>query len=93
MVKTKAKVEETPMVSLTVFNALQARVEVLETEQKKLIQDVSILKKLPADLITQQSILNRHTERLDSMTASVGSLTQRVESLPSPKPKKRFGII
>ena len=93
MVKTKAKVEETPMVSLTVFNALQARVEVLETEQKKLIQDVSILKKLPADLITQQSILNRHTERLDSMTASVGSVTQRLEALPAPKPKKRFVII
>ena len=95
MPKTKAtpKPEIAPMVSIAEFHALRDRVNQLESEKDRLVQDMAILKKIPADLTTQQSILNRHTERLDSMTASVGSVTQRLEALPAPKPKKRFVII
>ena len=95
MPKTKAepKTEATPVVSVAEFHALRARVNQLESEKDRLVQEIHILKKIPADLTTQQSILNRHTERLDSMTASVGSVTQRLEALPAPKPKKWFGII
>jgi len=95
MPRTKAepKTEATPVVKLDEFRYLQARVNQLESEKDRLVQEMAILKKIPADLTTQQSILNRHTERLDSMTASVGSLTHRVDGLPAPKPKKWFGII
>ena len=95
MPKTKAtpKPEIAPMVSLDEFHALRDRVNQLESEKDRLVQEIHILKKIPADLTTQQSILNRHTERLDSMTASVGSVAQRLEALPAPKPKKWFGII
>ena len=95
MPKTKAtpKPEIAPMVSLDEFHALRDRVNQLESEKDRLVQVMAILKKIPADLTTQQSILNRHTERLDSMTASVGSLTHRVDGLPAPKPKKWCGII
>ena len=95
MPKTKAtpKPEIAPMVSLDEFHALRDRVNQLESEKDRLVHEIHILKKIPADLTTQQSILNRHTERLDSMTASVGSVAQRLEALPAPKPKKWFGII
>ena len=95
MPKTKAtpKPEIAPMVSLDEFHALRDRVNQPESEKDRLVQVMAILKKIPAELTTQQSILNRHTERLDSMTASVGSLTHRVDGLPAPKPKKWFGII
>ena len=95
MPRTKAepKTEIAPMVSLDEFHALRDRVNQLESEKDRLVQEIHILKKIPADLTTQQSILNRHTERLDFMTASVGSVTQRLEALPAPKPKKRFVII
>ena len=95
MPKTKAtpKPEIAPMVSLDEFHALRDRVNQLESEKDRLVQEIHILKKIPADLTTQQSILNRHTERLDSMTACVGSVAQRLEALPAPKPKKWFGII
>ena len=95
MPKTKAtpKPEIAPMVSLDEFHALRDRVNQLESEKDRLVQEMAILKKIPADITTQQSVLNRHTERLDSMTASVGSVTQRLEALPAPKPKKRFVII
>ena len=95
MPKTKAepKTEATPVVSVAEFHALRDRVNQLESEKDRLVQEMAILKKIPADITTQQSVLNRHTERLDSMTASVGSLTQRLEALPAPKPKKRFVII
>ena len=95
MPKTKAepKTEATPVVSVAEFHALRDRVNQLESEKDRLVQEMAILKKIPADLTTQQSILNRHTERLDCMTASVGSLTHRVDGLPAPKPKKWFGII
>ena len=91
--KPTPKPEIAPMVSIAEFHALRDRVNQLESEKDRLVQDMAILKKIPADLTTQQSILNRHTERLDSMTASVGSVTQRLEALPAPKPKKRFVII
>ena len=91
--KPTPKPEIAPMVSIAEFHALRDRVNQLESEKDRLVQVMAILKKIPADLTTQQSILNRHTERLDSMTASVGSVTQRLEALPAPKPKKRFVII
>ena len=91
--KPTPKPEIAPMVSIAEFHALRDRVNQLESEKDRLVQDMAILKKIPADLTTQQSVLNRHTERLDSMTASVGSVTQRLEALPAPKPKKRFVII
>jgi division protein CdvB (Snf7/Vps24/ESCRT-III family) len=91
--KPTPKPEIAPMVSIAEFHALRDRVNQLESEKDRLVQEIHILKKIPADLTTQQSILNRHTERLDSMTASVGSVTQRLEALPAPKPKKRFVII
>ncbi len=87
------RLESDPVVSVAEFHALRDRVNQLESEKDRLVQEMAILKKIPADLTTQQSILNRHTERLDSMTASVGSLTHRVDGLPAPKPKKWFGII
>ena len=91
--KPTPKPEAAPMVSIAEFHALRDRVNQLESEKDRLVQEIHILKKIPADLTTQQSILNRHTERLDSMTASVGSVAQRLEALPAPKPKKWFGII
>ena len=87
------RLESDPVVSVAEFHALRDRVNQLESEKDRLVQEMAILKKIPADLTTQQSILNRHTERLDSMTASVGSVAQRLEALPAPKPKKWFGII
>ena len=91
--KPTPKPEIAPMVSIAEFHALRDRVNQLESEKDRLVQEMAILKKIPADITTQQSVLNRHTERLDSMTASVGSVTQRLEALPAPKPKKRFVII
>ena len=91
--KPTPKPEAAPMVSIAEFHALRDRVNQLESEKDRLVQEMAILKKIPADITTQQSVLNRHTERLDSMTASVGSVTQRLEALPAPKPKKRFVII
>ena len=91
--KPTPKPEIAPMVSIAEFHALRDRVNQLESEKDRLVQEIHILKRLPADITTQQSVLNRHTERLDSMTANVGSLTQRLEALPAPKPKKRVGII
>jgi len=87
------QLESDPVVSVAEFHALRDRVNQLESEKDRLVQEMAILKKIPADITTQQSVLNRHTERLDSMTASVGSVTQRLEALPAPKPKKRFVII
>ena len=87
------QLESDPVVSVAEFHALRARVNQLESEKDRLVQEIHILKRLPADITTQQSVLNRHTERLDSMTASVGSLAHRMDGLASPKPKKRFVII
>ena len=88
MAKTKAapKTEETPMVSMTVFNALLARVDALEAEKTKLVNDVSVLKKLPGDLVTHETVMDRHTERLDS-------LAECLIDLPKSKPKKWLGIL
>ena len=88
MAKTKAapKTEETPMVSMTIFNALLARVDALEAEKTKLVNDVSVLKKLPGDLVTHETVMDRHTERLDS-------LAECLIDLPKSKPKKWLGIL
>ena len=83
--KTAPKTEETPMVSMTVFNALLARVEVLEAEKTKLVNDVSILKKIPASLVMQETAVNRNTERIDS-------LAECINNMPEPKPKKILGL-
>ena len=88
MAKAKAapKTEETPMVSMTIFNDLLARVDALEAEKTKLVNDVSVLKKLPGDLVTHETVMDRHTERLDS-------LAECLIDLPKPKPKKWLGIL
>ena len=88
MPRTKAapKTEETPMVSMTIFNALLARVDALEAEKTKLVNDVSVLKKLPGDLVTHETVMDRPTERLDS-------LAECLHDLPKPKPKKWLGIL
>jgi len=83
--KTAPKTEETPMVSMTVFNALLARVEVLEAEKTKLVNDVSVLKKIPASLVVQETAVNRNTERIDS-------ITECIKNMPEPKPKKILGL-
>ena len=83
--KTAPKTEETPMVSMTVFNALLARVEVLEAEKTKLVNDVSILKKIPASLVMQETAVNRNTERIDS-------IAECIKNMPEPKPKKILGL-
>ena len=83
--KTAPKTEETPMVSMTVFNALLARVEVLEAEKTKLVNDVSVLKKIPASLVMQETAVNRNTERIDSIAESI-------KNMPEPKPKKILGL-
>ena len=83
--KTAPKTEETPMVSMTVFNALLARVEVLEAEKTKLVNDVSILKKIPASLVVQETAVNRNTERIDS-------IAECIKNMPEPKPKKILGL-
>ena len=83
--KTAPKTEETPMVSMTVFNALLARVEVLEAEKTKLVNDVSVLKKIPAALVVQETAVNRNTERIDS-------LAECINNMPEPKPKKILGL-
>ena len=87
MAKAKAapKTEETPMVSMTVFNALLARVEELEAEKTKLVNDVRVLKKLPGSLVTHEAVMDRHTKRLDS-------LAECLNDLPKPKPKKLLGL-
>ena len=87
MAKSKAapKTEETPMVSMTIFNALLARVDALEAEKTKLVNDVSVLKKLPGSLVTHEAVMDRHTERLDS-------LAECLNDLPKPKPKKLLGL-
>jgi|TARA_R100000458_G_C8163769_1_gene166844 hypothetical protein len=87
MAKAKAapKTEETPMVSMTVFNALLARVEALEAEKTKLVNDVSVLKKIPASLVVQETAVNRNTERIDS-------LAECIKNMPKPKPKKILGL-
>tara|TARA_Y100000034_G_scaffold122826_1_gene168771 strand:- start:462 stop:728 length:267 start_codon:yes stop_codon:yes gene_type:complete len=83
--KTAPKTEETPMVSMTVFNALLARVEVLEAEKTKLVNDVSVLKKIPASLVVQETAMNRNTERIDS-------IAECIKNMPEPKPKKILGL-
>ena len=83
--KTAPKTEETPMVSMTVFNALLARVEALEAEKTKLVSDVSILKKIPASLVVQEAAVNRNTERIDS-------IAECIKNMPEPKPKKILGL-
>ena len=83
--KTAPKTEETPMVSMTVFNALLARGEVLEAEKTKLVNDVSILKKIPASLVMQETAVNRNTERIDS-------IAECIKNMPEPKPKKILGL-
>ncbi len=83
--KTAPKTEETPMVSMTVFNALLARVEVLEAEKTKLVNDVSVLKKIPASLVVQETAVNRNTERIDS-------IAECINNMPEPKPKKILGL-
>ncbi len=83
--KTAPKTEETSMVSMTVFNALLARVEVLEAEKTKLVNDVSVLKKIPASLVVQETAVNRNTERIDS-------LAECIKNMPKPKPKKILGL-
>jgi len=83
--KTAPKTEEKPMVSMTVFNALLARVEVLEAEQTKLVNDVSVLKKIPASLVVQETAVNRNTERIDS-------IAECINNMPEPKPKKILGL-
>ena len=83
--KTAPKTEETPMVSMTVFNALLARVEVLEAEKTKLVNDVSVLKKIPASLVMQETAVNRNTERIDS-------IAECIKNMPEPKPKKILGL-
>jgi uncharacterized coiled-coil protein SlyX len=86
MVKATPKTDKTPMVSVTVFNALLARVDALEAENTKLTQDVSVLKKIPADLTVLQSIIERHTDRMDH-------LAERITAVPVPKPKRWLGIL
>jgi len=105
--KTAPKTEETPMVSITVFNALLARVnalegdchsvimpqingliarvEELEAEKTKLVNDVSVLKKIPASLVVQETAVNRNTERIDS-------IAECIKNMPEPKPKKILGL-
>ena len=83
--KTAPKTEETPMVSITVFNALLARVEVLEAEKTKLVNDVSVLKKIPASLVVQETAVNRNTDRIDS-------IAECIKNMPEPKPKKILGL-
>ena len=83
--KTAPKTEETPMVSMTVFNALLARVEVLEAEKTKLVNDVSVLNKIPASLVVQETAVNRNTERIDS-------IAECIKNMPEPKPKKILGL-
>ena len=83
--KTAPKTEETPMVSMTVFNALLARVEVLEAEKTKLVNDVSVLKKIPAARVVQETAVNRNTERIDS-------IAECIKNMPEPKPKKILGL-
>jgi hypothetical protein len=83
--KTAPKTEEKPMVSMTVFNALLARVEVLEAEKTKLVNDVSVLKKIPASLVVQETAVNRNTERIDS-------IAECINNMPEPKPKKILGL-
>ena len=83
--KTAPKTEETPMVSMTVFNALLARVEVIEAEKTKLFNDVSVLKKIPASLVMQETAVNRNTERIDS-------IAECIKNMPEPKPKKILGL-
>ena len=83
--KTAPKTEETPMVSMTVFNALLARVEVLEAEKTKLVNDVSVLKKIPVSLVVQETAVNRNTERIDS-------IAECIKNMPEPKPKKILGL-
>jgi len=68
------------------LKTFETRLDALEAAVNSLVRDVSILKKLPGSLATHEAVMDRHTERLDS-------LAECLNDLPKPKPKKWLGIL
>ena len=67
------------------LKTFETRLDALEAAVNSLVRDVSILKKLPGSLATHEAVMDRHTERLDS-------LAECLNDLPKPKPKKLLGL-
>ena len=71
------------------LKGLKTRIDALEAAIDSLVRDITRLKQVPIDLVTHQMIMDRHTERISSLD---DFRHKYLLNMPSPKPKKRWGI-